>query len=82
MMPNDADGGTRWELAGAVRPARTPTGYTVVGGWEDPRGVGVRLIVHHPTDENLVRRLSVLLPIEVDADDGIVSFGEPVEVDE
>jgi hypothetical protein len=69
----------QWELAGSFRGARDGRGWTFVGGWEEDDAVGLRLVVHHPTDPELVRRVSVRVPVTV-GPDGTVELGRPEEV--
>lgn len=76
MNDEPDDGG--WELAGTTRVARNEAGWTLLGGEEDDSGVTLRILVHHPESDELVKRVEARLPVDVDAK-GRVAFG-PLEV--
>lgn len=64
-----------WELAGGVRVARTPHGWAYVGGWEEPDAIGFHVIVHHPDNDEMIKRQSVRVPVKVVG--GEIVLGEP-----
>lgn len=72
-MTEESDGTIEWELAGAVRVARTESGFAITGGWEEPGAVGFHVVVHHPENDELVKRQRLRVPVKVE--DGTLVVG-------
>lgn len=77
-MTTESDDAGVWELAGSFRAAPTAQRWTFLGGWEEPDALGLRFVVHHPDDPELIRRVEVKIPITADGADLVIGEAEPV----